>query len=407
MIASYFGLIKNYYRFFIFSITGIFFSAPGQTFLISLTIPTICTQTHINPLQFAQTYSLATLLASFLLPFIGRKIDIWSAKRTLLFNAFFFSSAMIIFSIAQHIALLFIALFLLRLFGQGALTLTATSHTIKQFIAHRGAALSLTQLGYPLSELAFPAIYFFLFNLFGLSLTFIIFSFAILLLYIPITSYGIQSTITHDLTKPADSLEESKPLSFALKDPFFPFYVLISSTPPIMMTAALYFQMTIFENQAWAISAIPTAIIFYATFKLITTIIVGPLIDRIGVVIPLSILTLAIGFSTYLISLKGPIVLGFVYYACYGIGIGASAATMSYLWGLLYGAKHIAQIKGVIAIIRNGGTALSPILFATLYYTFKIPLETLFQYAGIAIIILGLAPSVLKQLDSRLTIKRS
>ena len=113
-------------------------------------------------------------------------------------------------------------------------------------------------------------------------------------------------------------------------------------------------------------------------------------------------LTLAIGLATFLIYFKGSISLAYLYYSLYGIGIGASGSTMSYLWGLLYGSEHIAQIKGVIAIIRNGGTALSPVLFSYFIYSHQYSIQIIFYFSGLFIIFLGLTPFVVRFFDKRL-----
>ena len=132
------------------------------------------------------------------------------------------------------------------------------------------------------------------------------------------------------------------------------------------------------------------------------TLLVGPLIDKIGIVTPLMLLTLFIGLATVCIGIKGPVFIGLLYYSLYGIGIGASASTMNYLWALLYGSDYIAQIKGVIAIIRNGGTAISPILFSYFIYGANIPFGTLFIYAGGFIVLMSLIPALMRYFDSRL-----
>ena len=402
MIRNYFLIIHQSPRFYTFSIFGIFFSAPGQTFLISLAIPTICHSLNISPLQFASIYSLSTLMASLFLPFIGKLIDRWPIKKTLIFNAFFFFSSILLFSLSASSYGLFVALFFMRLFGQGALTLTATSHTIKQFTLNRGSALSLTQLGYPLSEFIFPGLLIFSLHHIGFRLSFVALALCIPLLYLPLSLFGI-SKMPSSHHAPDDQPEHSHSLSYALKDRFFPFYVALSSIPPIMMTAALYFQVDIFSSNGWPIANAAIAIFCYAFFKFLNTLLIGPVIDRFGVVLPLFFLTFCIGLATFLISFNGPPLMAFIYYSLYGLGLGASASTMSYLWALLYGSRYIGEIKGSIAIIRNGATAIAPILFSFFLYERQLPFQMIFQICGIGILIMSILPFVFKQLDHRLT----
>ena len=69
-----------------------------------------------------------------------------------------------------------------------------------------------------------------------------------------------------------------------------------------MMTAAFYFQVTIFSSNAWAIEHVSIGIFFYALTKFFSTIVVGPFIDRYGIVFPLFLLTFLIGIATCLIA---------------------------------------------------------------------------------------------------------
>ena len=134
-----------------------------------------------------------------------------------------------------------------------------------------------------------------------------------------------------------------------------------------MMTGALYFQVDIFKLNEWPLSYIAVAIFCYALFKFLNTIFIGPIIDRFGVVFPLFLLTAAIGIATIMISFNGPPLIGFIYYALYGVGLGASASTMSYLWGLLYGSDHIGEIKGLLPLFVMGQQPLPPLAFLTLF----------------------------------------
>jgi MFS family permease len=401
-MGHYIRLLTQQPRFFLFSISSVFFSAPGQTFLISLFIHPICQALNISALQFAGTYSAATIMASFCLPIIGKRIDGWPLKRSLIMNTLSFSLGIGLFSISTSPIALGIALFLMRLFGQGVLTITATAATIKQFHTHRGSALSLTQLGYPLSEFIFPSVALYLASLWGWRPSFALFSGLILLLYFPLTWQWTCMSSTHSTSHATTALPSSSTLREVLKDKLFPVYLSLSAIPPVIMTGTFYFQVLIFSSKDWPITAIALAIGVYALTKSLATLIIGPIIDTYGVVWPLAILTACIGLATVLSGLNGPVYLSIMYYALYGIGIGCSASTMSFLWARLYGHKHIAQIKGAIAIARNGGTAITPITVAYLIYKLNMPLPIIFYVTGGVILCMATLPFILKKIDPRI-----
>lgn len=401
MINDYYRFLKHSPVFFIFSISGVFFSAPGQTFLISLFKSTICQTILISGTQFAFIYSLATILASFLLHFIGKVIDTIPINKMLIINALFFSASLFIFSISTTSYLLFIALFFMRLFGQGSLPITSSTHTIKTFYKGRGSALSLTQLGYPLSEFIFPGLAIFLMSQYGFKGTFIIFSISILALYFPASYFSINHFNNSTRIKEPDPID-SKSLKFVLNDKIFFIYLSLSTIPPSIMTAAFFFQEDIFSINSWNFAAIALAISMYALFKFLSTILIGPLLDKYGVVPALFFLTFCLGFAAFTSSIFGSQFLSYIYYSFYGIGIGCAGPTMSYLWAKLYGNDHIGEIKGFISIIRNGSTAITPFVFSYmnshLFYSFNL----IFLVSGLIILAMSTIPLILIKIDPRL-----
>ena len=401
MINDYYKLLKYKPIFFIFSISGVFFSAPGQTFLISLFKSEICQSFMISNTMFALLYSLATILASFLLYYIGKLIDTLPIKKMLIINTLFFSSSLILLSISKMVSLLFIALFFMRLFGQGALPITSSTHTIKNFFRNRGSALSLTQLGYPLSEFIFPTLSIFLLSTFGLNLTFIIFSFIIIFLYYPICLFSI-NYFQKESIPTERKIIESKNLKFVLRDKLFFIYLSLSAIPPSIMTAAFFFQQDLFKINNWNFSFVAIAIFMYALFKLISTLFVGPIIDRYGIIRPLFFLTFSLGLASLISSFHGNTYIAYIYYSLYGIGIGCAGPTMSYLWAKLYGDKHIGEIKGFIAIIRNGSTAVTPFIFALMNSSLQLSFTSIFFFSGLLIISLSFLPFLLSKIDLRL-----
>jgi MFS family permease len=397
------SLLKTNAHFFSLTIMNIFFSAPGQTFLIALIIPYACDSLSMSSFTFASIYSVSTLSASLLLPFIGRLIDQKPAAHAIWLIGGGFGSAIALFSASASVWQLGLALFFMRLLGQGALALFASSHTIKRFEDHRGAALSITQLGYPLSEFIFPTLVIFSLSIIGWRHTFIVLACGVFFVYLPLALW-LSRSITRPLDQPMGIKKgPHHPLQMVLKDPFFPIYIGLSCISPIMMTATLYFQMHIFSTHAWAISGIGQAMFFYALFKLIFTLGIGPLIDKIGCLIPIFLINAMIGVATLCISIPGPLYLGFLSYAFFGMSLGASASTMSYMWARLYGHQHIGEIKGGIAIIRNGATAIAPIGFSIFIYQWNIPFQSVFLWCAIGIIGFSTTALFIHRFDPRLT----
>ena len=148
--------IKLSFKIIFFGFIFTFFSSFGQSFFIGLFNSNIRTDLNISHGQFGTIYAFATLLSSFLLIWIGKKIDDFKLINFSFFVIFILFFSSIFFSFVNSIYLLFIGIFLLRLSGQGLMSHTATTSISRFFILNRGKALSITWLGLSVAEFVLP-----------------------------------------------------------------------------------------------------------------------------------------------------------------------------------------------------------------------------------------------------------
>ena len=148
--------IKLSFKIIIFGFIFTFFSSFGQSFFIGLFNSDIRADLNISHGLFGSIYALATLISSFSLIWVGKKIDDFNLINYSLFVILllFFSSAF--FSFVNNIYLLFFGIFLLRLSGQGLMSHTATTSISRYFNLNRGKALSATWLGLSAAEFIMP-----------------------------------------------------------------------------------------------------------------------------------------------------------------------------------------------------------------------------------------------------------
>ena len=160
--------VKNNSRFLLFGFILTFCSSFGQTFFIGIFNPYIREDLSLSHSEFGLIYSLATLLSSFSLIWIGKKIDdfkiIYFAIAVCLFLAF----SSFFLTLVSNIILLFFAIYFLRLSGQGLMTHTASTSMAKFFDLNRGKALSISWLGLILRRRFFA-----LFNYFSYEILFL------------------------------------------------------------------------------------------------------------------------------------------------------------------------------------------------------------------------------------------
>jgi sugar phosphate permease len=133
-----------------------FFSSFGQTFFISLSAGEIRADYGLSHGDFGAIYMLATLASAASLPQVGKIIDRISVSATVLLAAPMLALACVIMAWSRSLALLVLAIYLLRLFGQGMFTHIAMTAMGRWFAAQRGRAVSLTAIGVNLGEAVFP-----------------------------------------------------------------------------------------------------------------------------------------------------------------------------------------------------------------------------------------------------------
>ncbi|HCY55841.1 MAG TPA: MFS transporter, partial [Oceanicaulis sp.] len=109
--------------------------------------------------EFGLIYMLATLASAAILPWLCRSLDHADAWKVAGFSLPALAAACLLVAFAPHVAVLALAIWLLRLFGQGMMTHIALTQTGRWFAANRGRAVSLVVPGHQLGEALLPVVF--------------------------------------------------------------------------------------------------------------------------------------------------------------------------------------------------------------------------------------------------------
>ena len=172
----------------IFGFIFTFFSSFGQSFFLGLFNPSIRDALSITQGQFGTIYASATLLSSFLLIWVGKKIDDINIFKFAFFVTILLSFSCFFFSKISSIAFLFIAIFLMRFSGQGMMSHTATTTISRFFTKSRGKALSTSWFGLSAAEFMLPVLIVYLLTITSWQNLWIYIS-ILVLIFLPITSF--------------------------------------------------------------------------------------------------------------------------------------------------------------------------------------------------------------------------
>src|SRR5210317_1327433 len=159
-----FQFLKSNFQYLLFGFLMTFCSSFGQTFFLGIFNPFIREDLNLSHSEFGTIYSIATLVSSFTIIWIGKKIDDFKLRNFAVFVCLaLFCSSLFMSQMSSFIHLL-IAIFFLRLFGQGLMSHTSSTAMARFFNKNRGKALGISWLGLSFGEGILPGLVIFLLN---------------------------------------------------------------------------------------------------------------------------------------------------------------------------------------------------------------------------------------------------
>ena len=355
----------------IFGFIFTFFSSFGQSFFLGLFNSSIRNELSITHGQFGSIYASATLLSSFFLIWIGKKIDDVNIFKFAFFVTILLSFSCFFFSKISSVIILFIAIFLMRFSGQGMMSHTATTTISRYFSKSRGKALSTGWFGLSAAEFILPVLMIYLLTIYDWKNIWITIS-ILVIIFLPIISYFLVKNlnldsreITTDEKFKDKNIKQWKRIE-VLKD--YRFYIIGANmlAMPWIATGVFVYQSFILESKNWGPYVIAKSFMSYSILSVITLFISGYLIDKFTsrkLLIYMNIpLLLAAGVLFYF---NNPFS-SFVFLGLIGISNGFANVLGSSTWAEIYGVKHIGSIKALTTALMVFATAFGTALFGVL-----------------------------------------
>ena len=362
----------------IFGFIFTFFSSFGQSFFLGLFNSSIRNELSITHGEFGTIYSSSTLLSSFFLIWLGKKIDDIDIFKFAFLVTLLLSFSCFFFSKISSVTILFLAIFLMRFSGQGMMSHTATTTISRYFSKSRGKALSTSWFGLSSAEFILPVLIIYLLTIYDWKNIWMSIS-ALVIIFLPIVSYILLKNlhldsreITNDKNYKDENIKQWKRIE-VLKD--YRFYIIGANmlAMPWIATGVFVYQSFILESKNWGPYIIAQSFMAYSILSVITLFFSGFLIDKFSsrkILIYMNIpLLLA---ALILIYFKNPIS-SFVFLGLIGISNGFANVLGSSTWAEIYGVKYIGSIKALTTALMVFATAFGTALFGVLIdYGFSI-----------------------------------
>jgi len=375
-----------------------FFSSFGQSFFLGLFNNSIRDALSITQGQFGSIYASATLLSSFLLIWVGKKIDDIDIFRFAFFVTLLLSFSCFLFSKISSIIFLFIAIFLMRFSGQGMMSHTATTTISRYFTKSRGKALSTSWFGLSTAEFILPVLIVYILTITSWQNIWIFISILILII-LPTTSFVLIKNLNFDSREELEEHEQKEKDIFqwkrieVLKDYRFYIICLNMLAMPWIATGVFVYQSFITESKDWGTFVIAQSFMVYSILSVLTLLISGFLIDKFTSRKLLIFMNIPLLLSTLVLIFFNTPITSFIFLGLIGISNGLANVLGSSTWAEIYGVKHIGSIKALSTALMVFSTAFGTALFGILIdqgYSIEQIAFVSFTYISISIILLFL-----------------
>lgn len=360
-----------------------FLSAPGQTYSISVFINVYKEEFGYSSTLISSAYSLATIISGFSLIFMGKAIDKFGVRKTLIFVTIMLGITTFYNSFVSSIYMIFFGFILLRYFGQGSMTLIPSTLVPQWFEKKRAFAISIATIGGLLAMLVVPSLNLWMINTIGWENAWRIWGLILIIGFVPIVILfasnkpeDIGITIENDAPSTKENIEKallkmdktSFSLTEAIKLKEFWFVGIISMIPAMFSTALAFHFFTIMdlrsisnETAAWVLGfmALPAFIM-----PVVSKLIVDRYPDRHILTSTLAMTILSMIFLIFGIT-NAATAIGFIIF--YGFAVAVQSLTTNVIWPNYFGRKHLGSIRGAATVFMVLGSALGPLPFAIAY----------------------------------------
>lgn len=300
---------------------------------------------------------------------MGKHIDTLPISKYSLYVAVGLLVAAITMALSMHIGLLFVAILLLRLAGQGLSGHTAETAMARHYNFERGKALSISSLGYPIGEAILPIGVATLLAVTSWRTTWGLIAALIGLIFIPFVLFvSKKARIDH---ASEDIVEQEKAKGTVTNENVYRkifserrFWMIVPAVilPPFWVTGLFLYQVSIAEQLGWSAALIASAFIFFAVTRIVSSLSIGPFIDKLGAgtIYKYYLIPFAVGL---VVAFMNPgLWSAFLYMAMVGLTMGIGSTTKSALLAELYGAGIVGTVRSLFASITVFSTAVSPFL---------------------------------------------
>ncbi len=356
-------------RFLAFGFLAAFTSSAGQTFFIGVFGPEVRETFGLSHTEWGTIYLIGTLGSALALTWTGGLIDRFDLRVFAACVIGGLAAACIVMSLTASVAMLILAIFLLRQMGQGLTSHSATTSMARYYNKNRGKALALVSIGFTSGEALLPVLAVLAISIWGWRTSYAGAG-VLVACMIPLALWFLKGHGERHAKYLRDADEDAKSGAAETSSSTrwdmlreSRFYMLLPAVcaPSYIVTAMFFHHLTLAEAKGWSAAWVTGSYWAFGLGTVISLLAAGPLIDRLTAarIMPFYLLPLAAGL---LLLVPGSNPLWIIPYLFLGgLNSGVYFAGMTALWAELYGVRYLGAIKSTVGAITVFASALGPV----------------------------------------------
>lgn len=346
-------------------------TAPGQTAAVSVFIEPMLAGLELSRTALSTAYLVGTLTGAAAMPAVGRALDRYGVRRTMAFVGAVFGAFLLVLSAVTGIVGVTAGFVGIRMAGQGALGLTATTAAALWFTRRRGVAVGIVSaVGAAGISLA-PVLLERLVAAHGWRAVWAGEGLLVWLVVIPLALLVMQDRPESLGQRPDGAaaghvavVAVGMTRAQAVRTGWFWLVVAAVSVSGMLATAVAFHQVSLLGERGLSAAEAAANFLPQTAAALLATFTVGALVDRVPPSLALAacMALLAVGLLWGTVVSPGLSAVGF------GMAIGAAGGSVRTLEAAtvpkVFGTAHLGAVRGLVAAFAVGSTAFGPVLFA-------------------------------------------
>ena len=390
----------------------LFFSGPGQTYSVSTFIDGYIAEFGWSRSLVSGMYSMGTLAAGLGMGVMGGLFDRRGHRVMTTVVAVSLGLACLWMSVVGNASMLLVGFLLVRLLGQGSMSLSGSTLPAQWFMTKRGTALSLASLGGVASSAFLPPLNTWIIQSYGWQAGWRFWA-LVLCTVMAALAYTFIRDRPEDVGLLPDNMlvspafadsgvvsfeEEAWTLKEAMGTRSFWLLIFCMMIPSAIATGLIFHQVSVMAQVGLPVEAAAIVLSAMAVVRLPVVLVAGQVAEKVqpryliagaqaGLLVAMAALVLA-----------KSVTLALVYGVILGVVMSLQMLAGGVIWPEYYGRLHLGSIRGVTMMAGVIGSALGPLPYGFAYdllgsYNQAVTVSMVFPLLGVVAALMATRPS--------------